>query len=134
MHWVPASRKNVWQGILYQTGQDTGSVCAWSVAAVFFFSSLHLGDQDDTLLRYGDYIQYEAQHALDAWVDDSQLSATALADFLQDLILPSATTMGTCAAAEANANVFTLVPLPSQHYQVSSASYCTWCLLARQRA
>lgn len=75
--------------------------------------------------RYGDYIQHEAQHAIDAWIDDSQLAATSLADFLQDLIMPSANTMGTCVAAEANSNVFTLVPLPSEHYQIcSKTSLC----------
>ena len=29
MHWVPASRKNLWQGILYANGQDMGKLCTW---------------------------------------------------------------------------------------------------------
>ena len=92
MQWVPSARKGIWQSILYQNGQNMNSLCAW----------------------YGEYIHDEAQHVLDPWVQDSQLAANALGSFLQDIIAPSAP----CTSVESNANVYTLLPTPSDHYQV----------------
>jgi hypothetical protein len=108
-------------------------VCPLCALRAYAHSLRHL-----CIYRYGNYVQYEVEHALDTWVDNSQLSAAALADFLQvalllasyslppanrlphtqDLLVPSAATTGTCSAAEVNSNVFTLVPLPSEHYQM----------------
>ena len=96
MSWVPASRKGLWQSILYQSGQNMQSVCQW----------------------YGDYIHNESKTIFDEWALDSQDAASALASLLQDLIFPDAQTMGSCTQVESNPNVFTLLPIPSDHYQI----------------
>ena len=96
MQWVPASRKGLWQRLVYQSGDNMESLCQW----------------------YGGYVHDEAQHVFDSWTQDSEQAATALGSFLQDLILPNAQALGTCTAVETNPSVFTLLPIPSDHYQI----------------
>ena len=96
MPWVPSSRKGLWQQLLYENGQSLTSICQW----------------------YGNYIHNEASHMLDQWTLDSTQAASSLGSFLQDLILPDAQTMGVCTTVESNPNVYTLLPIPSDHYQI----------------
>jgi len=95
MNLVPASRKGLWQSILYQSGQDAASVCQW----------------------YGDYIHDESQHIFDQWTEDSEQAASALSSFLQDLVIMEPAT-GSCSTVETNPNVFTMMPIPSDHFQI----------------
>jgi len=95
MNLVPASRKGLWQSILYQSGQDAASVCQW----------------------FGDYIHDESQHIFDQWTEDSEQAASALSSFLQDLVIMEPAT-GSCSTVETNPNVFTMMPIPSDHFQI----------------
>ena len=96
MQWVASARKGLWQSMLYSGAQTQSSLCQWYVG----------------------YIHDVSQHVFDQWADDSQQAATALSSFLEDLIVPQAQTLGTCTAIETNPNVFTMLPVPSDHFQI----------------
>lgn len=96
MDWVPASRKGIWQNILKDSGADAVKMCQW----------------------YSDYLHTKAMRIFDEWTTESHLAASALASFLQDLIVPNAREMGACVNTQSNINTFVMLPIPSEHYHV----------------
>lgn len=98
MEWVPASRKGIWQSMVIESGSDSNKICKW----------------------YGDYLHGTAMHVFDEWSTESHLAASALASFLQDLVVVSNAqkNVGACIASQSNVNAFVLLPIPSEHYHV----------------